>query len=215
MQPGQGILAICHDLSAEADLGFYEDWYVDQHLPERLGCPGWREARRYEVVGEGPRWFTFYVADNPSAFATAAYRARLDDPTDETRRVMPWFRNMSRTVAQVAVSTGDGMGGSVLLATSSGDIGPSGLWPDLVRSFAEPAVVLSAHLWLAAPVAPMPKTVEASFRRGADASMAAAVLIEATRMEALADLAARARSALGPRVSLARYRFLNRRLADG
>lgn len=210
----QGILAIRHALTPDADLGFYEEWYVDQHLPERLGCPGWREARRYEAIGPDPRWFTFYLADDPAAFATDAYRARLNDPTAETRRVMPWFTEMSRTVASVACSSGDGIGGIVHLATTDRPVDPgSHDWPALIASIVGPAAVLSAHVWLAADLPSQPKTIEAGYRRGEDARLQAAILVEATRVEAVASIGPPLVAALGPGAISETYRLLNRRLA--
>ena len=45
----RGILAVWNDRVADiAD--FYEWWYVKQHLPERVGLPGWRYGRRYELM---------------------------------------------------------------------------------------------------------------------------------------------------------------------
>ena len=44
-----GVLAVWNDRDDAID-AFYEQWYVGQHLPERVGLPGWHCGRRYEAV---------------------------------------------------------------------------------------------------------------------------------------------------------------------
>jgi hypothetical protein len=71
-------------------------WYRGQHLPERLAVPGFLRGRRYETTGDGPRYFTLYETAAPAVLSSAAYLARLNDPTEWTRRALPRITRMVR-----------------------------------------------------------------------------------------------------------------------
>lgn len=48
-----GVLLVLNDVVE----GFEEEfnrWYQQQHVPERLGVPGFNTARRYRAVERGP-----------------------------------------------------------------------------------------------------------------------------------------------------------------
>ena len=42
---GMGVVAIWHDLAPEAKDEFYE-WHNREHMPERVGIPGFRRGRQ-------------------------------------------------------------------------------------------------------------------------------------------------------------------------
>src|SRR5215471_6580816 len=48
---GRGIVTIWHDIVPEGQPDFYE-WHNREHMPERMGIPGFRRGRRY-IAGEG------------------------------------------------------------------------------------------------------------------------------------------------------------------
>ena len=48
-----GLLAVWNDLAAEDEAEF-NAWYVEEHVPERLGIPGVHSARRYRDAGWPP-----------------------------------------------------------------------------------------------------------------------------------------------------------------
>ena len=102
----------------EVDAGGLEDfnaWYRGQHLPERLAVPGFLRGRRYETTGGGPRYFTLYETAEPAVLSSAAYLARLNDPTDWTRRALPRVTRMVRNAYRgVAASPADALTSSLL-----------------------------------------------------------------------------------------------------
>ena len=53
---GKGILAIWNDC-AKGEETNYENWYQNEHLPERLGVPGFIRGRRYENLVDSPKFF--------------------------------------------------------------------------------------------------------------------------------------------------------------
>lgn len=92
----------------DVDAGALEDfnaWYREQHIPERLGVPGFRRGRRYEATGGGPAYFTLYETDDAAVLSSAAYLARLNSPTEWTRRVLPAMRTMIRNAYRLVAAS--------------------------------------------------------------------------------------------------------------
>ena len=69
---GKGAVAIWQDLIPEARQDYYE-WHNRQHVPERLGIPGFRRARRFVAVHGGPQFYTLYEADSYDDVSGKAY----------------------------------------------------------------------------------------------------------------------------------------------
>jgi len=110
---GKGVVAIWHDLLPEAKGDFYE-WHNREHMPERVGIPGFRRGRRYVAISGAPEFFNLYEADTPEVLGGKDYLDRLNAPTPWTRRVVPSFRNVARSICRVAFTSGVGSGGVVL-----------------------------------------------------------------------------------------------------
>lgn len=110
---GMGVVAIWHDLLPEAKDDFYE-WHNREHMPERVGIPGFRRGRRYVAVGGAPEFFNLYEADSPEVLGGQDYLNRLNAPTEWTKRVVPSFRNVARSICRVAFTAGVGSGGAIL-----------------------------------------------------------------------------------------------------
>ena len=65
------------------------DWYDNEHLPERLACPGFLSARRFSAVaGTNPRHLALYELTSTAALETPAYQQVSGHPTEATRRVL-------------------------------------------------------------------------------------------------------------------------------
>jgi hypothetical protein len=109
---GTGVVAIWHDLLPEAKSDFYE-WHNREHMPERVGIPGFRRGRRYVALRGTPEFFNLYEADTPDVLGGRDYLDRLNSPTDWTKRVVPSFRNVARSICRVASSSGVGSGGVI------------------------------------------------------------------------------------------------------
>lgn len=110
---GTGVVAIWHDLLPDAKTDFYE-WHNREHMPERVGIPGFRRGRRYIAVSGAPEFFNLYEADSPEVLSGQDYLNRLNAPTPWTQRVVPSFRNVARSICRVAFTGGVGSGGSML-----------------------------------------------------------------------------------------------------
>jgi hypothetical protein len=180
-----GILAIWHDCAA-AGRADYERWYMEEHLPERVGPPGFRFARRYEGIEAGREYFTFYETERPDVLASPAYLERLANPTPRTRAIMPHFASMSRTVCQKRAHFGQMTGSIALTVAVEGppEAGAAleGGMADLQKLAGLPGVC-ALQLWSAVPELATGSTPESELRGGADESVAAVLLVETSRIE--------------------------------
>ncbi|GAB5467226.1 MAG: hypothetical protein Kilf2KO_02560 [Rhodospirillales bacterium] len=178
----RGGLLIWNDCAPEA-LADYERWYQEEHLPERAGIPGYRCGARYEALdleADSQRFFTLYETASPEVFASPAYLTRLANPTPWTQRVMPAFSRMNRTVCRQVAREGLSVGGALVTV---GGASAEALAP-LARD------CLGWSLWQAAG-ATGPVTPEMALRGGADATVAAALLLSFARPEEARAAAAR------------------------
>ena len=184
---GKGVVAIWQDLVPEARPDFYE-WHNRQHVPERLGIPGFRRGRRFVAVEGGPEFYTLYEADTVAVVTGKDYLDRLNAPTDWSRRIMPTFRNMARSVCQVAYSASIGEGG--FMATLRFSIaGVQGVARDAkIRQVSEQVLppilqqlgVVGVHLCSADESASCINTFEKTFRQTEDITPQFVIMIEGT-----------------------------------
>jgi hypothetical protein len=111
---GEAVVAIWNGIAPEGRTEFYE-WHNREHMPERVGIPGFRRGRRYIAQYGTPEYFTLYEADSAEVLVGQDYLNRLNNPTPLTRHVVPsYFRDTSRGVCRVKLSLGIGQGGYML-----------------------------------------------------------------------------------------------------
>jgi hypothetical protein len=110
---GQGAVAIWNDVAPEGSAEFYA-WHNHEHMPERVGIPGFLRGRRWRAMSGAAEYFTLYEAESTAVLAGPYYLERLNNPTPATRHVIPsYFGNMVRGVCHVRFSAGVGIGGAV------------------------------------------------------------------------------------------------------
>jgi len=110
---GAGAVLVWNDVAEQGRDEFY-DWHDKEHIPERLGIPGFRRGRRYTKQGHSPEWLTMYEADDLDVLVSPEYLKRLNSPTAGTTRTLQYFRNTSRAVCRIVSSTGSSSGGYML-----------------------------------------------------------------------------------------------------
>jgi hypothetical protein len=111
---GQAVVAIWNGIAPEGRTEFYE-WHNREHMPERVGIPGFRRGRRYIAKYGTPEYFTLYEADSAEVLVGQDYLNRLNNPTPWTQLVPPtFFRDTSRGICRVKLSLGHGQGGFML-----------------------------------------------------------------------------------------------------
>jgi hypothetical protein len=112
---GTGAVAIWHDIAPEGRAEFYR-WHGMEHMPERVGIPGFFRGRRYVAVdGNRPEYFNLYETESPATLTGSDYLERLNHPTPWTVTTVRHFRDVARSLCEVAASAGVGEGG--LIAT--------------------------------------------------------------------------------------------------
>lgn len=116
---GQGAIAIWNDITAQGRDGFYA-WHGSEHMPERVGIPGFLRGRRYVALRGAPEFFTLYEAQSPETLTGQDYAARLNSPTPWTLASIRHFGNVARAICRVAASCGTAQGG--LIATWRYDV---------------------------------------------------------------------------------------------
>ena len=105
---GTAFNAIWHDFDSDWEAE-YEQWHTIEHMPERLGIPGFLFGRRYVNRSLALyRWFTLYQAEDTTVFTSDAYLERLNNPTEWSLKIHPHFQNFLRCASEVSQSTGVG-----------------------------------------------------------------------------------------------------------
>ena len=107
---GKAFVAIWHDVAPEGRAAYYE-WHNREHMPERLGIPGFRRGRRYLAERGSPEYFNLYEVDTLEVLTGQDYLERLNNPTPWTKRTVGHVRNVSRSLCRVEASLGRGQGG--------------------------------------------------------------------------------------------------------
>ena len=201
----QGALAIWHDIRAGREADF-EDWYKNEHFPERLGVPGFRRGRRYEAVVGAPRYFCAYLGDTAETFVSPPYIARLNNPTPWTRKTMQeGFINMNRTVCRRVRRFGALWGAFSVTARFGAAADEAAMLPLLDRLSRE-AGVARCELWAAAETGSASAAEEQL--RGRDAKIAACLVVETLRQSDAERVRGELAGAFGGRAEIGLYRLL-------
>lgn len=116
---GEGALAIWHDIAPEGRDVFYA-WHGEEHMPERVGIPGFLRGRRYAAIEGDLEFFNLYETLSPQVLTGTDYKSRVDNPTPWTRSAVTHFRNVARSICRVSATLGKGQGG--LIATFRYDV---------------------------------------------------------------------------------------------
>ncbi len=182
-----GILAIWNDRS-DAIADDFERWYMGEHIPERLGVPGFRTVRRYEAIDADRAFFTFYEVDSPDVLTSQAYLTRLGNPTELTRTIMPNFLGMIRSLFVEKTRDGSGAGGAAVVLRYAKAL-PTDL-PRAIMSRVSAAEVIGARVWQSSPGNTPAETAESRTRPKPDEAASGAIVIETTRPAVAQKLAA-------------------------
>src|ERR1039457_5045516 len=169
-----GVLLVLNDVVGASEEEFNR-WYQQQHIPERLGVPGFKTARRYRAVDAQPAYMAVYECESIDVFASKAYLERLANPTDWTKKVMPGFRNMLRSACRETWSVGAGMGGGAIVVQckpSQGreDAARRFVKDTLARGLMQSASLVRMSLWEADAAFSGGPSPEMALRGGSDKS---------------------------------------------
>jgi len=181
-----GVLAVWNDIDPEIEVD-YSEWYIQEHLLDRLNVPGILTARRYEVVGPGPKYFTWYQTKSVAILKSPAYLQCLTHPTEWTKRCMLSFRNMNRSACRETFDVGRGIGGATTSMELKAGAGreddlrqrlSTSLFPDLLLAPGKNGII-RAHLWEADLEVTIQKNPEEALRGEKDRVVDWVVVLEA------------------------------------
>jgi hypothetical protein len=188
---GGGVLAFWNGIDPEAEAEFVA-WHVREHIPERVGLPGFLRGRRYAAIDGEPAYFNFYETESAAALTSPAYVARLNAPTVWTKQVVAHFRDSSRTVCDVAVSLGAGEGGVIETVRLGTARPPAAFIAGMLKGALEPIVcaagIVGVHLLQGRPADSAGGSAEKALRSQPDEVADWILLIEAVEAEAIRAL---------------------------
>jgi hypothetical protein len=189
MLAGEAVVAIWNGIEPETREQFY-DWHVNEHMPERVGIPGFRRGRRYIAADDvtHPEFFTLYEADTMPVLQGSGYADRLNDPTPATKATTAKFLDTYRALARVVVSHGPGMGGAMLTIRFECDEQHLIAVRAMVRAAAQARRVTGAHLCVGDRAASLVRTTETKDRTDIQPPPSCFIMVEATDPEALTDV---------------------------
>lgn len=146
---GDGFLAIWSDVPAPQETD-YLHWLTREHMHERLGVPGFLAARLWRAQAvDFLRVLILYELEGPAVLGSAAYLARLNDPTPWSSRIMPILGNFARGGGRRVASGGGGPAGigrgGMVAAWRFDDAVPPGA-AALAAKLAAADRIASAHL---------------------------------------------------------------------
>lgn len=106
---GKGALALWIDVAPPLERET-DDWYVDEHLPERIDIGGYLRARRYGALQGSPGYLTLFEASTPEALASEGYLSLVGQISEQSQRIRAGFSNVVRNTFQVRATAGRGVG---------------------------------------------------------------------------------------------------------
>lgn len=187
---GSAAMLLSFDIAPEA-IEEHDRWHTHEHLPERLSIPGFLRGTRWIAAAAEPRYMVLYEVRDLRVLTSAAYLARLNDPTPWTQRIMPFYRGMSRGLCSVLGSFGQGQGGAAALIRFGSDEASAGrlnrwLLEEVLPDVPHAAGLGSAHLLAGAQAAAMTKEQRI---RGADRGVDSAIIVTGYDSQAVAAFA--------------------------
>lgn len=89
----------------------FEHWHSHEHFDERLSLPGFLRGSRWADAGGGDGFFVQYELATYEALFSPEYLARLNAPSEWSRRMMPLHLGMVRSQCRVLESCGASVAG--------------------------------------------------------------------------------------------------------
>ncbi len=131
-------LALWNSISRAALQPEYETWHTFEHVPERIGLPGFIEARRYRSVTSAPNppdYFTCYWLDSLEVLNSPRYLELFAHPTPWSARMRLELRNFFRLSCSLDGAYGQSMASQLATIHLRGE---GGLFPgQLQRQLAQ------------------------------------------------------------------------------
>lgn len=149
----------------------FNEWYQTEHVRQRMQIPGFLAARRYCALGDSQAYMALYSCTEAAVLEQPQYKEILVEPTPLTKKMMPHFRNMVRSVCDETWSAGTGLGGGAVVMRCAAKPGQEQRARDFIAQklypqFSQANCLVRLALWEASgSVGAAPSPEEA--RRGA------------------------------------------------
>ncbi len=192
---GEGAVCIWNGI-ADGQLDDFYAWHNEEHMPERVGIPGFRRGRRYRAADKetAPLFFTLYETATPEVTTGQDYLNRLNAPTPWTRRATQTFRDTFRALTRVKASFGPGSGGALAtlrltLPDSEREEFERKLVGDVLPNLARMPLICGVHLCMTDMTASAGRTAETRDRTDIMEPPNTSILIEGCNVEAIKNCA--------------------------
>lgn len=186
---GRGAVTIWNDIVPTGREIFYA-WHEQEHMIERVGIPGFLRGRRYIGIDAEIEWFTLYETTTGAVLSGEDYLARLNSPTEWTRKAVMEFRNVTRGLTETVAGRGVTDGACLLVVGMTADEEVAAVVreqaPGLIEDLAAIPGICSAHLTEADRAASRIVTAEKRVRGATNDVPDLVVMIESSRTEPLA-----------------------------
>lgn len=93
---GRGLLLVMIEIDPAYEEEFNR-WYNEEHVPERLTCPGFLSARRFIALEGEPKYLAIYDLESPEVLQSEAYK-KIYGPSAWTQRISKHFIRSVRNV---------------------------------------------------------------------------------------------------------------------
>lgn len=199
---GSGLLAIWSTVDEDFETD-YLHWLTREHVFERVGVAGFRSGRVFRrrraaaamadaaTVARATDYMIMYEQDDAQIMSSAAYQARLNQPSPWTQRVMPQLRNFRRGGGTIIRQSGNAraFGSCVGVARFEGNT-PSGIGDEealpVWAAIPETDRMVNMYAMEVAADGTQIATREKSMRRGEEGAFKAMLALEALDHAALA-----------------------------
>lgn len=181
-----------HDLAPGSEAE-HDDWHSREHLFERVAISGFRRGRRCRAMLAKEEYFLMYEVDDLSVLTSPEYLARLNDPTEWSRRIIPSISNMTRTLCRVLASVGGSVGTAILTVRLAAKVATREHLVEWIADRQVPQIsgrrgIVGAHLFEGDDSASGVKTDEMHLRGGGDRTADLVLLVEGYHPDALRSL---------------------------
>lgn len=113
-----GMLFVASDIDEAHEVEF-NDWYDNEHVPDRASMPGVVKTARFKAVVGSPKYLALYWANSLSSFDGPEYQHAFKHQTSWSQKMLPLMKNPIRRIG-AAVGNFSEQGGefvSVILST--------------------------------------------------------------------------------------------------
>jgi hypothetical protein len=195
-------LALWNSISNAGLQPEYEAWHTFEHVPERVGLPGFMEAKRYRSLtdpAKPPDYFTCYWLKTIDALNSPQYREVFAHPTPWSARMRTELRDFFRLPCTLGGAYGASTASRLATLHLQGDA--AGLAALLARELArrvEGGVLVSAQWGSAAQTEAIPIANRAAVRAPSGPGSDFVVMLQGLDTGALRLQTQQLLQALGP-----------------